>query len=157
MASFDPFPHAFTVEEANGLLPELEEVFSELDRHREELETHMARIQVLDVIWGGGLADPGNPDRKEFLSERAAVRQAIGRIERVVEERLHPLKVRFPPGGLEQGLVDFPTTLDGRWIFLCWKRGEPEIRSWHELDGGFQGRRPLSPGEAGRMGEPRGA
>jgi hypothetical protein len=152
MSDTGPFDRAFTVEEANALLPELESVFRELDGHREELESHMGKIQVLDVIWGGKLSEPGNPDRGEFLAERAAVRGTIQRIEGVVAERIVPLGVRFPPGGLEQGLVDFPTTLDGRWVFLCWRRGEPEIASWHELEGGFAGRRPLTWEDAARMG-----
>ncbi len=149
------FPRSFTVPEANALIPELEGIFAELDGHRAELEGHLGRIQILDVIWGARLADLANPDRAEFLAERSAVRDAIHRIEAVLHERLEPLHVRFPPGGLEHGLIDFPTTLDGRWIFLCWRRGEPVVESWHELDAGFAGRRPLSPGDAARMGEAR--
>jgi hypothetical protein len=148
-----PFRRAFTVEEANALLPLLESVMEDLDAHRLELEAHMDRIQVLDVIWGRKLAQASNPDREEFLEERAAVRDAIQRIEAVVSARISPLGVRFPPGGLEHGLVDFPTTLDGRWIFLCWKRGEPRITTWHELDGGFRGRRPLTEEMASRLGD----
>jgi hypothetical protein len=156
MSDAGPFSRAFTVDEADALLPELEAVFRVLDGHRASLEGHLGKIQILDVLWGAQLADPGNPDRHEFLEERAAVREAIHGIERVVERRLNPLGVRFPPGGLEQGLVDFPTTLDGRWVFLCWQRGEPAVACWHELDGGFAGRRPLTDAQAARMGSGRG-
>jgi hypothetical protein len=146
------FPHAFKVEEANALLPTLETLFRKLDRPRAELETRMGRIQVLDLIWGARLRDPDNPDRGEFLEERAALRRTLQEIEKVVDARFRPLGVRFPPGGLEHGLVDFPTTLDGRWVFLCWRRGESEIRAWHEISGGVRGRQPLTPEEAARMG-----
>lgn len=148
-----PFRRAFTVKEANALLPLLESVLDDLEEHRLELEAHMDRIQVLDVIWGASLTEDSNPDREEFLAERAAVRDAIQRIEAVVSARIAPLGVRFPPGGLEHGLVDFPSTLDGRWVFLCWRRGEPQVESWHELDGGFRGRRPLTDEIAARLGE----
>ena len=42
-----------------------------------------------------------------------------------------------PKGG--EGLVDFPSELDGRPVYLCWKLGEPEIQFWHEVDAGFAG------------------
>lgn len=147
------FSRVFTVEEANALLPRLEAFFLELDEPRQDLDRHVDRIKVLDVLWGPRLNDPANPDREEFLTLRAAVRTTIREIEAVVDERIVPLGIRFPPGGLENGLVDFPTTFEGRWVFLCWQRGEPEIRAWHELDGGFGGRRPLTSAQAARMGD----
>lgn len=146
------FDRAFTVEEANDLLADVESVLAQLDTPRARLETHMGKIQVLDVLWGPRIRDPANPDRGEFLEERAGLRNALRLIEQVVEEELIPLGVRFPPGGLEHGLVDFPSTLDKRWIFLCWHRGEEEVRWWHELDGGFSGRHRITPGLAGQMG-----
>lgn len=146
------FDRAFTVPQANGLLPRVEAVLGRLDAPRARLEGHMGKIQVLDVLWGPRIRDPANPDRAEFLEERAGLRGALRSIEAVVEEELLPLGVRFPPGGLEHGLVDFPSTLDGRWVLLCWRRGEPEVRWWHELGGGFAGRRALDPGTAARMG-----
>jgi hypothetical protein len=43
------------------------------------------------------------------------------------------------------GLIDFPALANGRPIWLCWRLGEPlEIRWWHELDTGFDGRQPLA-------------
>jgi len=149
-----PFKRAFTVGEANALVPDLEGVLDDLDEHQRALAAHLDRIQILDVLWGRGLSKPGNPDRQEFLAERAAVRETLHRIDALVSARLTPLGVRVPPGGLEHGLVDFPSTLDGRWIFLCWKRGEVRVRSWHELDGGFAGRHPLTPMDSVRMGAP---
>lgn len=41
------------------------------------------------------------------------------------------------------GLVDFPSFRDGREVYLCWKLGEGEVQSWHELEAGFAGRKPL--------------
>jgi hypothetical protein len=42
------------------------------------------------------------------------------------------------------GLVDFPSRLDERVVYLCWKLGEPAITHWHEVDAGVQGRAPIS-------------
>ena len=63
------------------------------------------------------------------------------RLREYVEE-LRELGVE-PKGALE-GLVDFPAMIDGRLVFLCWKFDESEILYWHDLDGGFSGRQPLT-------------
>ena len=67
------------------------------------------------------------------------------RLQEYVDE-LSALGVE-PKNGPE-GLVDFPATLDGRPIYLCWKLGEPEVLHWHDLDAGFRGRQPLMAGAA---------
>lgn len=71
-----------------------------------------------------------------------------------MREHLSERGIRFPLGGLEHGLVDFPTTLDGRWIYLCWKAGEDVVGFWHEVDAGFAGRRPLTPEVRRRLARP---
>lgn len=140
------------MDQANALLPRLEEAFLAVDGLREKLARRMDRLKILDALWGEGVRDPKNPDREEFLAERAAVRGLIREIESIIEERVVSLGVRFPQGGLEHGLVDFPTTWEGRVVFLCWQRGEPELLAWHEADGGFRGRRSITPEQAARMG-----
>ena len=45
---------------------------------------------------------------------------------------------------IPDGLVDIPALVNGRQIWLCWKRGEPEVGFWHDLESGFAGRQPLS-------------
>ena len=44
---------------------------------------------------------------------------------------------------LEQGLLDFPSMMDGKPVLLCWKLGEPAIAHWHTEQEGFAGRKPL--------------
>jgi len=46
--------------------------------------------------------------------------------------------------GLDEGLLDFPAKRFNEEIWLCWKEGETEIKSWHEKDTGFMGRKPIS-------------
>jgi hypothetical protein len=45
---------------------------------------------------------------------------------------------------IETGLIDFPALANGRQIWLCWRLGEGDIASWHELGDGFSGRRSLA-------------
>lgn len=42
------------------------------------------------------------------------------------------------------GLVDFPSLVDGRRVWLCWKPGEERITHWHEWNEGFAGRKPTA-------------
>ena len=41
----------------------------------------------------------------------------------------------------EQGLLDFPTEVDGVASYWCWQVGEPGIEWWHPRSTGFAGRR----------------
>ena len=54
---------------------------------------------------------------------------------------LEDLGVEFK--GIDLGLVDFPTMMDGELAYLCWSYGEDRIGFWHSPDGGYAGRRPL--------------
>jgi hypothetical protein len=144
----------FTVGEANALLPHLREVLARIQELRSLVGVRTDKIKVLDVIWGKNIQDPDNPDHGDFQTHRKAIGGAVGEIERLIREEILALGVRFPPGGLEHGLLDFPTRLDGRWVYLCWKSGETELCAWHEVADGFAGRKPLTPGLARRMGRP---
>ena len=44
---------------------------------------------------------------------------------------------------IESGLIDFPALAGGRQVWLCWELGEDDVAFWHELDNGFESRRPL--------------
>lgn len=42
--------------------------------------------------------------------------------------------------GPAQGLLDFPTEIDGVAAYWCWQVGEGDIEWWHPRDSGFTGR-----------------
>lgn len=145
---------AFTVEEAEALLPAVRGVLEGIRERQRELAERHEKIQLLDALWGEAVTRPGNPDHQEFLAHRRALRAGAREIERRIQEELIGRGIRFPAGGLEHGLVDFPTTLDGRWVYLCWRYGEERVGHWHEVEGGYAGRRPITPEERARMGRP---
>lgn len=142
----------FTVAEANALLPELRETLKRIQDLRGVVAERSDKLKILDVIWGSAVAQEDNPDNPEFLRHRRTIAGSVEEIERLIRREILNRGVRFPQGGLEHGLLDFPSRLDGRWIFLCWQRDEPEIRAWHEVEGGFAGRRPVTPDLEKRMG-----
>lgn len=142
----------FTVGEANALLPHLREILSQIQALRSVVAERTDQLKILDVIWGRKVAVADNPDHGDFKRHRRVIGGAVEEIERLIREEILALGVRFPQGGLEHGLLDFPTLLDGRWVYLCWQEEEEEIQAWHELSGGYAGRQPLTPEVARRMG-----
>lgn len=143
---------AFTVAEANALIPMLEAVLAGVREQGAEMRERYEKVQVLDALWGEKLLDPATPDHEEFVGHRDEIARLAASIERVIEEEVRGRGIRFPPGGLEHGLLDFPTTYDGRWVYLCWRTGEPRVEAWHEADAGFAGRQPITPEQEERMG-----
>ena len=143
---------AFRVDEANALLPAMERVLAGLEARREEVRVRTDQLEVLELLWGAKLDDPACPDHGERAAHRAAVEAAGREMLRLVEDEIVARGIRFPPGGLEHGLLDFPTTWRGRWVYLCWRRGEPEVAAWHEVHAGFAGRRAVTPEQRAGMG-----
>ena len=135
---------AYTVEEANAALPRLEDVFQRLETKKSAVHHHDQKLQVLDALWGEALTRTTNPDRATFDGHRERVDELIRDIKEIVENEILAAGIRFPPGGLEHGLLDFPTTYKGRWVLLCWQRGEPAVGFWHELTGGYAGRQEIT-------------
>lgn len=142
----------FTVQEANELVPRMREVLQGIRRAREEARRHHERLQILDVLWGEDLTRPENPDHEEYVEHRQEISEATDAIRTAVETEISERGIRFPAGGLEHGLVDFPTSYQGRWVYLCWHLGEPEIRYWHDVDAGYRGRRRITEEQARVMG-----
>lgn len=145
----------FTVDEANELVATLRRVMADIRRLSEEARESQERLQVLDVLWGEKVLERDNPDHRELRAHRALLAGAANHIENLVRDEILARGIRFPVGGLEHGLLDFPTLLEGRVVFLCWKLGEPEVLYWHEVDGGFAGRQLVTPDVARRMGPER--
>jgi len=46
--------------------------------------------------------------------------------------------------GVDEGLIDFPATIDGTQGYWCWKAGEDDIDWWHRRSSGFADRRPIA-------------
>ena len=142
----------FTVAEANETLPQIESIFERLETKKAALGHHVQKIHVLDALWGEEVNQLNNPDHDDFQQHCRRIGYLKEDILQIIEDDLLALGVHFPQGGLEHGLIDFPTTLEGRWVLLCWKRGESKVRYWHEVDGGYAGRQKISDEHAITMG-----
>jgi len=119
----------FTVAEADAALGEVGPLLERLREARDRLtdaEAHEALAEASPTNGGGR---HGHAVGGAFLEVRRllATLSALGVVLR----------------DIDRGLVDFPALLDGREIYLCWQRGEARIGFWHELESGYEGRRPL--------------
>ena len=74
-------------------------------------------------------------------------RQFAGRGDEVIDLVRAPsrdlLELGVEVKGLD-GLVDVRSQYDDRVVYLCWREGEAAFLFWHELDGGFAGRYPIT-------------
>lgn len=143
--------HAFTIEQADAALPHVRATFRRIRAGREAARRRADKIAVLHALWGDALGDPGNPDYEELRSHERALDRISRAIDRLIGDRLTDCGIRLPAGGLNHELVDFPTTLDGRWVYLCWHAGEERVEYWHEIEAGFSGRRPITEELGARM------
>ena len=143
---------AFTVDEANEMLPEVRIALNQIQELRDVAGSKMDQLAVLDALWGDLVSQSANPDHGEYTQHRHSLSECRRAIEELIQQRLLDRDIRFPVGGLEHGLVDFPTTLDGRWVYLCWQSDEPDVAYWHELSEGYAGRHPITAEERQRIG-----
>jgi hypothetical protein len=119
----------FSVDEANGMLPELGAVLRELREAKRlvaDAEAHEALGEAAPTNGGGS---PGRQVGEAFLELRRLL-LALEDAGIVVRD-------------IDRGLVDFPALIEGREVFLCWELGEDRVAHWHDLEDGYRGRQPL--------------
>ena len=144
--------HGFSLDEANDMLPEVRAAIKQIQSLRDVARSEMDQLAVLDALWGDLVSQSANPDHEEYVQHRHSLSEYGRAIEELIQQRLVDRGIRFPVGGLEHGLVDFPTTLDGRWVYLCWQSDEPKVAYWHEVSGGYAGRHPITAEQRQRLG-----
>ncbi len=124
------FRKLFTVEEANALLPKIQELLDDLTLHRDALREKAPHIEpILRAAGENGGGRVGS----EYGVEAYNLYLAIGRIRE--------LGVLLKD--LDMGLLDFPHEREGRIVFLCWHPPEERVEYWHEIEAGYAGRQPL--------------
>ncbi|WP_337173420.1 DUF2203 domain-containing protein [Paludisphaera sp.] len=126
----------YTVEDANRALPYVRAIVADIVRQYGVVEEFQQRLARL------GRERRRNAASDDLYSEELA---QFRRELEAEEERLETFHQELKALGVElrnaDGLCDFPSQIDGRDVYLCWQLGEPAVEHWHELDGGFAGRR----------------
>jgi hypothetical protein len=125
---------SFTVEQADAYVPRLEALIARLQRSALALRTER------DAVAAGLRLEPTSLPVDRLLSERPQLRRVVEDLDASIGA-IEQLGVTLKD--VEIGLVDFPATLDGEAVYLCWQFGEDRVRFWHRRSEGFAGRRPL--------------
>ena len=163
----------FDLDEANESLPEVRTILeslrderAELIRLRDQVLLHRSPADApastpteanvggasrpaepAEPTDGGGAPAPGAGPTEDPAATDPEVRILRLRMQGVID-RMQAGVARIDELGItlreiETGLIDFPALASGRQIWLCWRLGEGDIESWHELGDGFGGRRAL--------------
>src|SRR5690606_11639605 len=119
----------FDLDSARRTLPLVSRVLSDIVRaHREIADLHVRASDLLSAGDRSG-AEALQDRMQELASEQS---DYVAELDRIGCELKGPIV----------GLVDFPTRLGGRIVYLCYKLGEETIDHWHEIHAGFAGRHP---------------
>ncbi len=127
----------FTVAEANNTLPLVRAIVQDITHLAHELRERHERLARLKPSDRFRLSDA---HEEELQQVRRELERGQERMEEYVQE-LTQLGVELKD--YFTGLVDFPSLMNGRPVYLCWRLGEPEVAHWHELEAGFAGRQKL--------------
>lgn len=127
----------FNLDEANALVPWLEQRFAAMQPLRAELVEQQERL--LELL-GRRRSNGHSSSEAEIAEAENGVARLTGRLQEAVGEIMDAgILVR----DIGRGLVDFPALRDGDMVHLCWQRGEAAVEWWHPTDTGFGGRRLL--------------
>ncbi|MFA5139752.1 MAG: DUF2203 domain-containing protein [Elusimicrobiota bacterium] len=123
----------FSIKEAQALIPDLEEIFSNVLRIREQAAAKARIIRKLD-------AEDSPENVPQMAIERAQLQflsnSMNGWLKKVVD-------LGGLPKGLDPVMVDFPYLMDNKEVYLCWKMGDKEIRHRHAASENCSSRSPI--------------
>ena len=128
----------FTLDEAQTLLPVLESLLRtaiNAQKLIEEVDEELQELHHRIFLNGGTFVDVVPLARRKAERARAEQRgkDAVAEIDSI------GVQVK----DITIGLLDFPCTVEGQIILLCWKLGEKSITHWHGTQEGFAGRKPI--------------
>ena len=128
----------FDIDQANAALEAVAPLLATLADQRLEL------IRLRDRTLASSPAGPegsGDLDEEEARRLRLRMQGVIDQMAAAVAQ-IDTLGITLRD--IERGLIDFPSEVDDRQVWLCWQLGEGRVEHWHEIDTGFEGRQPLA-------------
>ena len=117
----------FTLEQANKTLPLVKRIVADIVAAHQRATTSQLRLE-----------------KAKGSEQQAAQRELDASVDRLQDLVDELSDVGCALKDYQAGLIDFVGRHEGRDVYLCWKLGEERITYWHELDGGFAGRKPVS-------------
>ena len=128
----------YAIDEANGILPDVERILTALRDQREEL------IELRDRVVAASPPDDEAPTADVAERIRLLRLGMQGLIDQMQAGVARLVELDILLRDISSGLIDFPALVSGRPIWLCWRLGEDDINWWHEADRGFDERQRLT-------------
>jgi hypothetical protein len=117
----------FTAAEAKKTLPLVRKIVKDI------LDTSREMRLIADEVGSNVENDP-------------RIQKLADDIEEFMQE-LEEIGCFFKDWNFSIGLIDFPSIIDGKEVFLCWRSDEDDIMYYHEMETGFAGRKLIPPEE----------
>jgi hypothetical protein len=125
---------SYTLEEARAALALVREPLAALQAVQLRLREVRAELAIL-----------GRQHLNDGVVAERRVRTLRQEQQRLAEQAQRHASVILAAGAelksIEDGLLDFPTEVDGVPAYWCWRTGEDDIEWWHPRATGFAGRR----------------
>lgn len=134
----------YAIDEANGVLPDVERILAALRDQREEL------IALRDRVVAAAPPEDEAPTAEVAERIRHLRLGMQGLIDQMQAGVARLVEMDITLRDISTGLIDFPALVSGRPIWLCWRLGEADVAHWHPHDEGYDTRRPLSELPMGR-------
>lgn len=113
----------FTPSEANATLP-------------------LVRRIVTDILEQGKVARAAAASATGDPQADPSLQRAMCELRNLLAE-LESIGCSYRDWNFEIGLVDFPATIEGEDVLLCWRSDEPAIGHYHGVHAGYAGRKPI--------------
>jgi hypothetical protein len=120
-------PKHFTPAQATKTLPLVKQIVTDI----------LERARLLRALKESAGPDTGARSNREDALE-AELHEYFAELEQ--------LGCSYRDWGFEMGLVDFPSTIEGEPVLLCWRSDEPTVGFYHAADAGYAGRKPIPTG-----------
>lgn len=115
----------FTPEEARRTLPLVKQIVKDI------LNTTREMRLIAEEISGAVETDPRIQKMAENVNHFLTELEEIGCF--------------YKDSNFAMGLVDFPSIIDDKEVFLCWRSDEDDILYYHDIQAGYAGRKPIPP------------
>jgi len=125
----------FTVEEATKSLALVNPIVKDIMLKRKKMITLKKAIRDMQL----------SENKKYYELKTQEASKLLKNISREITYHLEELEmVGCYLKDFETGIIDFPSIIKGKVVFLCWMYGEPKVQNWHDLTAGFEGRKEIS-------------
>ena len=126
----------FTLYQAQEMIPEIERLLVAIMDHKEQItQTHALMESIRRSVGADGTIVETDTSKLEYRLREMTSKLKILTIE-LRETGVHIKDI-------DKGLIDWLAIHDEHEVYLCWKRGEPTIEWWHEINEGYAGRQPV--------------